>query len=104
MPAGKLRFNSTELLASATMHKLAEELSTRYADRIVIFDTSPVLATTQALVLASVVGQVLLITAAGKTTRKQLMRSLGVLEGVKNVSVVLNQARGRVSDFCFDAY
>jgi capsular exopolysaccharide synthesis family protein len=104
MPAGRPRLNSTELLASTTMRRLADELSTRYADRIVIFDTSPVLATTQALVLASVVGQVVVVTAAIRSTRKQLQRALGVLEGIKNVSVVLNQSRGRVSDFCFDAY
>lgn len=104
LPAGSPRLNSTELLASAAMRRLAEEFSSRYADRIVIFDASPVLATTQASVLASIVGHVVLVVESARTTSKQVARALGVLEGVKNVGVVLNRCRGRVSDFCFDAY
>ena len=48
---------STELLASKGMADLIDEISRRYADRIVVFDTPPVLLTSEAAALAQHVGQ-----------------------------------------------
>ncbi len=89
IPAGKRHQYSTELLASDKMASLAQELSDRYPDRIVIFDTPPLLATSQAEVLASMVGQVVLVIAAESTPEALVMESVQKLENCAEVVMTL---------------
>jgi len=49
IPSGHLHDRCTELLASARMSELIKELANRYEDRILIFDSPPILATTSPL-------------------------------------------------------
>lgn len=94
IPAGKRHQYSTELLASNKMIELTKELSERYADRIVIFDTPPLLATTQAEVVASLVGQVVLVIAADTTPQNMVMESVKKLESCADVVLtLLNKAK-----------
>src|SRR3569623_487404 len=60
-PAGRRHSHSTELLASEAMQQLAQELADRYSDRVVVFDSPPLLATTEAAVLAGLMGQVVMV-------------------------------------------
>ena len=50
--AGTRHANSAEFLASDSMTRLLAELSSRYPDRIVVFDSPPLLATTESRALA----------------------------------------------------
>ncbi len=58
IPAGMRHNRSTELLASDNMLKLLSEISNRYSDRIILFDSPPLLLTSEASVLAENMGQV----------------------------------------------
>ncbi len=92
--AGKSHKFSTELLASDKMIALSKELSSRYSDRIVIFDTPPLLATTQAEVLASQMGQVILVVAAEKTPQSFVLESAKKLQNCSDIVLgVLNKAQ-----------
>ncbi len=92
--AGKSHKFSTELLASDKMIALSKELSSRYSDRIVIFDTPPLLATTQAEVLASQMGQVILVVAAEKTPQSFVLESTKKLQNCSDIVLgVLNKAQ-----------
>jgi len=92
--AGKSHKFSTELLASDKMIALSKELSERYSDRIVIFDTPPLLATTQAEVLASQMGQVILVVAAEKTPQSYVLESTKKLQNCSDIVLgVLNKAQ-----------
>jgi len=92
--AGKTHKYSTELLASDKMIALSKELSERYADRIVIFDTPPLLATTQAEVLAGQMGQVILVVGAEVTSQSFVMESVKKLQGCSDVVLaILNKAQ-----------
>lgn len=91
MPAGRQDRNSTELLASDAMKRLAKELSARYDDRVVIFDSPPLLAATQGAVLASLVGQVVLVIEADSTPQYIVQESLAKLEACDVVGCVLNK-------------
>ncbi len=92
--AGKTHKYSTELLASDRMIALSKELSERYADRIVIFDTPPLLATTQAEVLASQMGQVILVVGAEVTSQSFVMESVKKLQSSSDVVLaILNKAQ-----------
>lgn len=92
--AGKSHKLSTELLASDKMIALSKELSERYSDRIVIFDTPPLLATTQAEVLASQMGQVILVVAAEQTPQNFVLESTKKLQNCSDIVLgVLNKAQ-----------
>ncbi|MCC7122413.1 MAG: AAA family ATPase [Gammaproteobacteria bacterium] len=93
VPAGTIRDGITERLASQAMIKLASELATRYADRLIIFDAPPVLAMSGAAALAPLIGQVVLVVEAYKTARETLKRTLSALEHVQITGLVLNKIR-----------
>lgn len=92
IPSGKHHQHSTELLSSNRMVLLAQELSNRYPDRIVIFDSPPLLAATQGEVLASLVGQVVLVIEAENTSQSMVMESVNKLASCDVVLAVLNKA------------
>jgi protein-tyrosine kinase len=92
IPAGKKHSFSTELLASHRMEILVDELHARYADRIVIFDSPPLLAATQAEVLASLVGQVILVVEAEITNQSLVAESINKLKVCDVVLTLLNKS------------
>ena len=89
---------ATELLASDAMTALIEELGQRYPDRIIIFDSPPLLLTTEARVLASHMGQILMVVHAEKTLRSQVLHALTTIAACPVKLLMLNQARGGDQD------
>ncbi|MET0165295.1 MAG: chromosome partitioning ATPase, partial [Vicinamibacterales bacterium] len=92
LPAGSKHRRATEMLASTTMAELVEQMSTRYPDRMLVFDSPPLLATTEARVLASHMGQIIMIVEADVTTQATVMKALETVEGCPIVLMVLNKA------------
>ncbi len=90
--AGTPHRRASELLASDAMAELLNEVSNRYADRIVIFDSPPLLATTESRVLASHVGQVVVVVEAERTTHGALEAALSTVESCPVVLTMLNKA------------
>lgn len=93
VPAGRVHERSTELLASQSMYRVAEELAQRYADRVVIFDSPPLLLTNEAQVVASLVGQVVFVIAAEKTSQRAVTEALGMLNDEAVVGMILNKTK-----------
>jgi protein-tyrosine kinase len=91
MASGQFNERSTELLASAAMDRLLTRLASEYADHIVIFDTPPLLLTTESTVLASKVGQVVVIVEASKTPRKTVQQAFAAVRNCPMVLSVLNK-------------
>jgi exopolysaccharide/PEP-CTERM locus tyrosine autokinase len=99
LPAGRHDEHATELLASRRMAAVVESLSKTFPDRLVIFDSPPLMVTSEARVLASAMGQIVLVIRSGVTPQKSLIASLDSLDHDKAISIVLNQAsRGFGSD------
>lgn len=92
LPAGRAHPLATELLASERMGDIVQEIAQRYPDRVIIFDSSPVLANSAPGVLALHVGQVLLVAEADRTRETQMQESLTLLNGCKNISLLLNKS------------
>src|SRR5206468_9804732 len=92
LPAGSRQRRSTELLASEQMASLLRELSSRYPDRIIVFDSPPLLATTEARVLATHMGQIVMVVAANTTTQHALQQALGPIENCDIVLMLLNKS------------
>lgn len=95
LPAGRQHAQATELLASASMNRLLDQISARFPDRIVIFDSAPLLVTTETRVLAQYMGQVVMVVESGRTPKAAVQEALATIEGTAEViGMVLNKARG----------
>jgi protein-tyrosine kinase len=93
LPAGRSNKHATELLASQTMSALLVEIGSRYPDRIVIFDSPPLLLTSEASVLAAQMGQVLMVIESEATTQVAVKEALRRLDNCAHVSLICNKAR-----------
>ena len=93
LPAGQLRGRATELLASDSMRQIVQELASRYDDRVVVFDSPPLLVTSEAGVLASLMGQIVMVVEAEKTTQKRVAEAMALLDQNKPIGMVLNKSR-----------
>lgn len=93
LPAGTSTARATELLASSTMSNMVNEIANRYPDRVVIFDSPPLLLTSESRVLASHMGQIVMVVEAQTTTQHAVKESLRQLEGCSNVNLIYNKAR-----------
>ncbi len=93
LPAGRSDPRATELLASQTMSQFVSEIANRYPDRIVIFDSPPLLLTSEAHVLASHMGQIVVVVEAETTTQHAVKESLRQLDGLPNVNLIYNKTR-----------
>jgi exopolysaccharide/PEP-CTERM locus tyrosine autokinase len=92
LPAGSRHRRSTELLASEQMASLLRQMASRYSDRIIIFDSPPLLATTEARVLATNMGQIVMVVAADATSQHAVNQALATIESCDIVMMVLNKA------------
>ncbi|WOH36644.1 XrtA-associated tyrosine autokinase [Thalassotalea fonticola] len=92
IPAGTPNYLSNELLASERMATLAKELSTRYPDRVVIFDSPPLLGVTETSVLARLMGQVLIVAEENKTSVNQVNQACLLLPDELAKGLVINKA------------
>ncbi len=93
LPAGTSNSRATELLASQTMSSLVFEIANRYSDRIIIFDSPPLLLTSEAHVLANHMGQIVVVVESETTTQHAVKESLRQLEGCSNVNLIFNKTR-----------
>lgn len=92
LPAGSPQSRSTELLASQSMAGLVQELSNRYSDRVIVFDAPPLLPTTESRVLASHMGQIVVVVGADSTTQGTLRQALSTVQSCPVVMTLLNKA------------
>ena len=95
MPAGTPRKHATELLASGAMRALLHEMAQRYHDRIIVFDSPPLLAASEASVLASLAGQIVVVVEAGNTSEAALKDALSRIDTSKVTGLLLN--KGEIS-------
>jgi capsular exopolysaccharide synthesis family protein len=85
MPLGSLPPNPAELIDSLAFHNLIEQLKSKY-DKIIL-DSPPVMAVTDAAILAQYADAVLLVVRQGRTNRHVLRGAMRMLKTV-NANVV----------------
>lgn len=93
MCAGQPSVNANELLSSVRTERLLAQLSTRARGQIIVLDSPPLLLTAEARVLATRVGQVMMIVQAERTTAANVQMAFAALEACPNVHPVLNRSR-----------
>jgi exopolysaccharide/PEP-CTERM locus tyrosine autokinase len=93
LPAGRPTDMATELLASFHMESvLAKIVGWQTRKRVVIFDSPPLLLTSESRVLAQRMGQILVVVRAGVTPQQAVFDSIECLTGCKSVTLLLNQS------------
>lgn len=104
MPAGECHPQAAELLSSHEMQRVVDELSSRYPERIIIFDSPPLLATSEAQVLAELMGQIVLVVEAGRTSPRMVEEAVAVLHKSKPIGLVLNKSRQKMTSDYYGGY
>lgn len=100
LPPGSQQARATELLASDGMRRLLDEMAGRYPDRIIVFDAPPLLPSPEARVLATHMGQVIVVVEADRTPEKSLLQALATVESCPRVLPLLNKvARSEVGSY-----
>jgi protein-tyrosine kinase len=92
--AGQAPEASTELMASARMSGVLEQLFREDPRTIVVFDSSPLLLTTDSRALADAVDQVMLVVRADATPRASVTEAIAALGEGHQVGLVLNEYQG----------
>lgn len=96
LPAGKAVETATELLSSARMEHVAAQISARDPKRIVLFDSAPLLITSEAMALVGAVGQIVMVVRAGVTPQSAVLDAIELLGEGKSIGLVLNQTDEQV--------
>lgn len=94
LPSGRPTSNATELLAGPRMEQVVRQLCARDPERMIIFDSSPVLPTTEARALAHSMGQILVVVKAGKTPQQAVQEAIHLLGERSHINMVLTHAAG----------
>jgi protein-tyrosine kinase len=96
---GRTIHETTELLTSPRMRSLVDELKSRYSDRYVIFDTTPVLMGADAIAFASMVDCIIMVIEAGKTSMEDIQKALELIPKEKFLGFVLNKDDTKVDTY-----
>ncbi|SDS28253.1 capsular exopolysaccharide family [Paenibacillaceae bacterium GAS479] len=98
LPSGPVPPNPSELLASKSMKAALEEFKASYD--VIIFDTAPVLAVTDSLIVSAMCQGVLLVVHAGKLKSELVRKAKTNLEHVhaRILGVVLNSTKSSKGD------
>lgn len=93
VPSGKRHRLTAELFGSRRMQAVMDELAGENRQRLLIFDSPPMLATSESRVLASQMGQVVVVVAAGRTRQQELRVVLENFTESQYVGLILNMSR-----------
>src|SRR6266446_75418 len=98
LPSGRGGPHVPELLSSREMGALLNELTQRLADRFIIIDTPPCMASSDAAALAPLVGQIVFVVEAYSTQQAEIEAALSMLSACPRISLLLNKSDTLASD------
>ena len=90
LPAGNSSTVSAELLGTERMNSLVKEIPEMFPSHQIIVDTSPILSTSDPLILSRLLDGLVMVVRAGKTPRNCLSAAFKSVAANKIMGVVLN--------------
>jgi hypothetical protein len=90
-----------EVLSSARVNALMQEISTRYESRIIIYDLPPILNADDALIMLKKVDCALLVVGNGMVKETEIEEAMHHIPKDKLLGVVLNKAEVSVEDYYY---
>ncbi len=101
LPTMKPVSHPAEVLSSARVNALIQEISTRYESRIVIYDLPPILNADDALIMLKKVDCALLVVGNGMVKETEIEEAMHHIPKDKLLGVVLNKAEVSVEDYYY---
>ncbi len=98
IPSGLPPDNPSELLSSNKMSTMIEELTSKYDNRLILLDTPPFHAASEALVLSQLVDKVVLVVRWGKSGRENVKKMTDIIGREKIIGVVFNAFESNIID------
>ncbi|HKU15940.1 MAG TPA: AAA family ATPase [Steroidobacteraceae bacterium] len=92
LPAGTRSSGATELLASERMATVVQQLAALDPGGLVLFDSLPILLTSESRVLSARMGQIVLVVKAGSTPQQAVADAIELIGPKRKISLVLNHA------------
>ncbi|BAU48041.1 exopolysaccharide biosynthesis protein [Sulfurifustis variabilis] len=92
LPGGRPLANSAEMLSSPQMARLVEEMKSRYASRIIVFDLPPLLSSADAMAFTPYVEAALLVVEEATTLVEEVARAAELLQKTRLIGTVLNKS------------
>lgn len=91
LPAGQATFSPAQLLGGEPMLRVLDDLSFgKNAFDFVVMDGPPLLATTEASVLANYADEIVLVVGAGDSTTTQVKSSIDMLGAQEKINLMIN--------------
>ena len=90
LPAGNIGRNPSELLSSKDMVRLISEVTERYNDRFIIFDSPPPSLASETKSISSNVDGIILVVKLGSTRRELVLELIETLGREKIIGIVVN--------------
>ena len=104
LPAGQVSDKPSELFSSNKMRNLIEEMRSRYENRYIVIDSTPIMSTSEPDILSRQVDGVIFIVRAGKTPREVIQRSLLNLDKKKILGIVFNDVELQTAGYPYSYY
>jgi Mrp family chromosome partitioning ATPase len=92
LPSGPPSEGASELIASVRMRELVFKLICRNPRRLVLFDSPPVLVSSEARALVQIPGQIILVARAGHTPHQAIVEALTHIDKSRLAGLILNDA------------
>ena len=102
LPAGPPSDGAAELVASERMREIAARLLSRNPRRLVLFDSPPLLLSSEARALLPIPGQIVLVARTGHTPRRAIVDALSLVDKAKLQGLILNDADVRYEHAYYD--
>jgi len=91
LPSGKFVANATELFGSSRMDQISLLFGVHNPRRLVVFDSAPLLVSSEARALLRIPGQVLLVLRAGVTPLQAIKDAIAHVDKKRLQGLILNQ-------------
>jgi len=93
VPGGAPVMNTSELMRSPMMADMIHELTSRYHDRLIVFDVPSILQGADTLAISAYMDATLLLVEECKTVRDDIERACELLRDSNLIGIVLNKSR-----------
>lgn len=104
LPAGRPVRDPVEVFSSSRMASILEEVKTRYSDRFVIIDSTPLLPFAEGYILANLVDSVVFVARQDYTPFDKLKEALASLKNANLLGVVCNDIDGGITGTGYYGY
>ncbi len=101
LSGGSFSGGAAELVASARMAAIVAALVARNPRRLVLFDSSPLLVSSEARALIQLPGQIILVARSGTTPRRALQQAISQIDSKKLQGLVLNNAYAKTHNYYY---